>query len=41
MNLHTVKWAQCDKSSQNPIHRTVRTAHLSVLMTEFNIKLGM
>jgi len=30
MNLRTVKWAQCDT---NPIQRTVRTAHLSVLMT--------
>jgi len=29
MNLYTVKWAQCDKT----IQRTVRTAHLSVLMT--------
>jgi len=28
--IHTVKWAQCDK---NPVQRTVRTAHLSVLMT--------
>jgi len=31
MNLHTVKWAQCDKT--HAIQRTVRTAHLSVLMT--------
>jgi len=30
MNLCTAKWVQCDK---NPVHRTVRTAHLSVLMT--------
>ena len=33
MNLCTVKWAQCD---ENPIQRTVRTAHLSVLMTVHN-----
>jgi len=30
MNLRTAIWAQCDK---NPIQKTVRTAHLSVLMT--------
>jgi len=29
-NIRTVKWAQCDKTQ---IQRTVRTAHLSVLMT--------
>jgi len=33
MNLCTVKWAQCD---ENPIQRTARTAHLSVLMTVHN-----
>ena len=32
MNLCTVKWTQCGKT----IHRTVRTAHLSVLMTVHN-----
>jgi len=32
-NLRTVKWVQCDK---NPIQRTVRIAHLSVLMTVHN-----
>jgi len=33
MNLHAVKW---DHVRQNPIHRTVWTAHLDVLMTEHN-----
>jgi len=33
MNLRTVKWAHV---RQNPIQRTVRTAHLSVLMTVHN-----
>jgi len=37
MNLHTVNQAQCDK--QNPIQRTVRTAHLSVLITVHNLSI--
>jgi len=32
MNLCTVKWAECD----NPIQRTVRTGHISVLMNVHN-----